>query len=672
MGAEAPNDVNTPVIVVGGNYDYPPYDYANEKGEPCGFNVDLTRAIAREVNIPVKFYHGTWREIQDKFIDGEIDILQGMIYTPSRDQIFRLSQPHTDIWTAAFIRKGAPDIKRFNDLQDKAIIAVEGDLVTERLNTIKITEKLRVMYRQNIALYMLSQNDEYDCALMNYISGLYWIEKLQLENITASSLVRKRHYCYAVMPGNEALLDQFQKGLDRVKQTEEYDRLYEKWIGPYQPKQVLLEPLFRYIVLAGISVLLLIAIVLLWSMMLRRMVRIRTRQLQHEVLDHQHTEEALLHEKNTLRTLIDHIPEYIYFKDTESRFTVVNRAMLRLFRVDREDQVLGKTDMDFLAPELARQYYADEQKVFQTGIPLLDHQEHFIDENGNRGWLLSNKIALRDPDGKITGLIGISHNITGHKRTELQLRMSEQCFKAIADYTYFWEIWMSPTGQLLWTNPACERVCGYTVSELRKMKDFPLQIIYEDDKSRMKRALNAALRGTPGNEVQFRLIKKDDTVIWAEISWQTIYDDKNVSQGFRASVRDITDRILAQNEVQTNKERLELALEASNVGLWDWNIKTGQVYFSNKWYTMLGYEPNELPSSYEMWAALLHPDERQQTEDKIHAHIEQKSGSFEEAFRMRTKDGQWRKILSRGKVVERDVQGNPIRMIGTHVDITEQ
>jgi len=113
-----------------------------------------------------------------------------------------------------------------------------------------------------------------------------------------------------------------------------------------------------------------------------------------------------------------------------------------------------------------------------------------------------------------------------------------------------------------------------------------------------------------------------------------------------------------------------LALDAANDGLWDWNVVTGEVYFSPRYYTMLGYMPYELEQSYQTWASLLHPDERGQAEKHIKDYIERKAPSFEEEFRMRTKQGTWKWILSRGKVVERDDQGRSVRMIGTHVDIS--
>ncbi len=123
-------------------------------------------------------------------------------------------------------------------------------------------------------------------------------------------------------------------------------------------------------------------------------------------------EEALAEERNLLRTLIDNLPDYLFVKDTESRFIVNNLAHLRLMGATTQDEVIGKTDFDIFPRELAEQYYADEQKVIQSGQPLPSREEYTVDTQGRKQWLLTTKVPLRDSKGEITGLVGISRDIT--------------------------------------------------------------------------------------------------------------------------------------------------------------------------------------------------------------------------------------------------------------------
>ncbi|HQP31846.1 MAG TPA: PAS domain-containing protein, partial [Deltaproteobacteria bacterium] len=122
-------------------------------------------------------------------------------------------------------------------------------------------------------------------------------------------------------------------------------------------------------------------------------------------------------------------------------------------------------------------------------------------------------------------------------------------------------------------------------------------------------------------------------------------------------------------ELRVSEERLALALGGTSDGLWDWRVNERILFLSPSCYTMLGYEPYELPSTYEAWTKLLHPEDQ----DKVFNEYERWANATNATeFRLRAKDGAWRWIMSRGKVVERDPAGQAERIVGTHVDITER
>lgn len=121
-----------------------------------------------------------------------------------------------------------------------------------------------------------------------------------------------------------------------------------------------------------------------------------------------------------------------------------------------------------------------------------------------------------------------------------------------------------------------------------------------------------------------------------------------------------------------SEERLKFALEGSNDGLWDWDLITNQVYFSPRWKSMLGYEVEEIKGDFEEWEKMVHPDDVKRVEKIIYEHIEGKSENYKSEFRMKTKNGNWLWILDRGKVVQHDKNGKPLRMVGTHTDISER
>jgi two-component system sensor histidine kinase/response regulator len=135
--------------------------------------------------------------------------------------------------------------------------------------------------------------------------------------------------------------------------------------------------------------------------------------------------------------------------------------------------------------------------------------------------------------------------------------------------------------------------------------------------------------------------------------------------------RDITERKKAEEALRASEERFNLAMRAANDGLWDWNLQTQAVYFSPRWKSMLGYAEHELKDAFSTWEQLVDEDGRTRTLAAIDDCLAEKSEGFDVEFRMRHKDGHWIDILSRAVLI-RDTQGQPLRMVGTHMDISMQ
>ena len=125
-------------------------------------------------------------------------------------------------------------------------------------------------------------------------------------------------------------------------------------------------------------------------------------------------------------------------------------------------------------------------------------------------------------------------------------------------------------------------------------------------------------------------------------------------------------------ELRQSQELFKLATTAANVGLWDFNPQTGEIYqFNETWFTMLGYRPDEMPHVFETWRNMVHPDDLESVSSQIRRYVEHEQPEFTPVFRMRAKDGSYRWIMARGEVIECDAEGLATRMTGTHVDITD-
>lgn len=145
-------------------------------------------------------------------------------------------------------------------------------------------------------------------------------------------------------------------------------------------------------------------------------------QLQQEIIERQRAEAALAEERNLLRTLIDNVPDLIFVKDVASRLVLVNTASLRLRQIMEPDEMIGKTDFDLHSPELASQYYADEQQIFHSGQALIAHEEIYVTPSGQEKWFSTTKVPLHDSYGQMVGLVGLSRDITEQKQAKEELQ----------------------------------------------------------------------------------------------------------------------------------------------------------------------------------------------------------------------------------------------------------
>jgi PAS domain S-box-containing protein len=241
--------------------------------------------------------------------------------------------------------------------------------------------------------------------------------------------------------------------------------------------------------------------------------------------------------------------------DGGSDFIIVdfNRAAEDIEQVKKQD-VVGKSVLEVFPGVREFGLFEAFQRVWQTGEPM-EHPISIYKDWRITGWRRNYVCKL--PNGQI---IAVYEDVGRARQSELATRMSEQCFRAIADYTYDWEIWVGPAGRVLWMNPAATRISGYSVKEIVAMGDYPGPLVYEADRERVLRAFRSAVGGSTGNE-QFRLKHKEGRILWAEISWQPIYDEKGNSLGHRESIRDVTAHKLAEQAVQLAEREKEAILD---------------------------------------------------------------------------------------------------------------
>ncbi|AMV31073.1 Autoinducer 2 sensor kinase/phosphatase LuxQ [Pirellula sp. SH-Sr6A] len=223
----------------------------------------------------------------------------------------------------------------------------------------------------------------------------------------------------------------------------------------------------------------------------------------------------------------------------------------------------------------------------------------------------------------------------------------------------------------LWFNPRFSTLLAVRPPrELSHLTEFFVELAIDEDKPKLKALFADLLADGYQKEFSFRIAISTGISVWRKIRLAYHRDKKNQISYIAGSIQDvhgqrITEELLAQSE-----HRWKSAVEGNGDGLWDWDIVSGSVIFSNLWKEMIGYTPHEIENDFSQWLSLIHQDDVPSTFEKLNKHLRSETEHYETQFRLRCKDGTWKWILARGMVVSRNEYGEALRMIGTHTDIS--
>lgn len=269
-------------IRVGGDFNYPPYEFINEQGEPDGYNTELTLAIAEVMGMEVDIVLGSWQQARERLLDGRLDVLQGAVFSPERSRQFAFSPPHALINHSLFARRGEAADVSLAELAGREVIVQRDSIMHEQLSRLAPQARPVPADTHSDALRLLAAG-RHDFALVANLPGLYLGRELALSNLApVGSPFPPQRYGYMVTKGNEALLARFSEGLAILKNTGRQQALYDKWLGPLESPGLPWKKIGLATALVSLLLLLGLAAIMIWNRTLRREVDRRSRELERQ------------------------------------------------------------------------------------------------------------------------------------------------------------------------------------------------------------------------------------------------------------------------------------------------------------------------------------------------------------------------------------------------------
>jgi PAS domain S-box-containing protein len=296
-------------------------------------------------------------------------------------------------------------------------------------------------------------------------------------------------------------------------------------------------------------------------------------------------------------------------------------------------------------------------------------------EDGSWRWIDARAMVVeRDAAGNAVRIIGTDTDVTVRKTAERARRDAEErwqfALEGAGDGVWDWHL---PSGRVFYSRRWSEML-GYTEDEIEPSPRAWDVRVHPEDRAEVLQRLNACLAGeTPYFESEYRIRRRDGTWCWVRARGKVVSRDAaGTAIRIIGTNADLTARREAEMALREAESRWQFALESAGQGVWDWDIDTGRVYRSPRHLEAIGYAPGELPDTHEAWTALIHPDDAASAIASLYRHLSGTTPEHAARYRLHHREGHWVWCEARARVVQRDRDGRPLRVIGAIRDVSAE
>lgn len=549
-------------LVIASSNNFPPINTLDNNGELTGFARDLSDAVSRSINADTRHIHsGVWTNVLKWLDEGEADLIHDTGYTKERTSYLDFTVPIIEMPESIFVGEQQYDINNISSLSGKKVACVNQHITHIYLKKFKEINCYIVNTPAEGLIALINGN--VDAFIYPEQIVLYLAQQLELAKRikVVGEPLRVLSWSMTVKKGNTEVLELLNRGIKSVKESGEYELIYNKWFGK--------RPLFGYsknevflITIASVLLTLLIMIAISFYIYTRSMRR---------------ANQALAESENKYRTLADKLPESIFLKDTNSVYVSCNQPYADSLGI-KPEEIVGKTDYDFF--DSAEEYREGDRKVLESKQTIEFIEKSHI--NGKALWINTIKTPVYNEKEELTGVLGIFWDITEQrellkKHAEI-IKEYDAITATVPDVMYK----LNDKGCITWWNDTFEKVTGLPSDKLKNL--YAPEVMAEQDRDRVTIAMQQVFENG-FSEIEAHLLTKTGEVLY-NFNGARLLDSKGNLLGITGSGRDISKQRESERQQELLQRQLEQAQKMESIGQLTGGIAHD---FNNILGSILGY-----------------------------------------------------------------------------------
>lgn len=374
-----------------------------------------------------------------------------------------------------------------------------------------------------------------------------------------------------------------------------------------------------------------------------------------DITERRRGEAELRESEQRYRTIFERNRNPIAIVDTDGRYLEANAAFLDFVEKSREE-LLAMRAVDFAIPGQRKHQEKLHRSLWEAGGTV--ETEYWINNTLKTLELTITPITYKG----VGAVIGVGKDITERKQAEAELRERNKeltCLQRVRD----------SVDEDLSIDDLCLHILDLLAQGMQ-FTGFAVPVIELYD----RRYTSCSPEQARGRGLQAHIEVDGENAGRVSVYYcqdePFLPEEQSLVEAVSRILSQHLERLRARTELRDREERLQLALSGADLGAWDWAVQTGRVTLDERWAQMLGYALDELTPHVTTWEELIHPDDKPEVMERLTAHLKDETEFYEAEYRIKHKSGGWVWILDKGRVIERDAEGRPLRACGTHLDIT--